>query len=471
MNNTSNISPPVWADKFLKLYCRVDLLEEIQGDVHELFLKRIKEEGTIIAKRRFIWDVFRFFRWSNVINSSKIQFSNNTIDMINNYFKVGFRNILKHKLPSAINIFGLSSAIAVAVVAFLFLDWQYNLDSFHQHSKNIYQLTSFMNVDGEVEEWGITPEPLGNAIKSDIPSVVASSRVDIVSGIFSYEDKVFNERVQFVDPEFMEIFSFPIIIGRIDALKDKNAIIISEELAKKYFGEDDPIGMQVTLTFDRRIKESFFVKAVSKNIDNSSFPFNILISYQLKNDIEVYADTDDWRNFADATFVQLEEGSTSSEVTPLLNRYRQLQNEANGKWSVEKFEMIPLEDLSERSAQLRSSISFGNQPQGNLSIAIIAFLLLILACFNYMNVAIVSATTRLKEIALRKVMGGKKTEIIIQFLTENILLCSFSLMVGLGLAYYLLLPGFNTLFPFVLPFEFSSNVTLFSFIGGILFHL
>jgi len=105
MNKADNISPPIWANKFLKLYCRNDILEEIQGDVHELFLKRIKEEGTIYAKRRFIWDVLRFFRWSNIINSNKIQFSNNTIDMIKNYFKVGFRNILKNKLPSAINIF------------------------------------------------------------------------------------------------------------------------------------------------------------------------------------------------------------------------------------------------------------------------------------------------------------------------------------------------------------------------------
>ena len=135
---------------------------------------------------------------------------------------------------------------------------------------------------------------------------------------------------------------------------------------------------------------------------------------------------------------------------------------------MEKFEMIPLEDLSERSFAIRSTITFGNQPQGNIAIAVTAFLLLILACFNYMNVAIVSATTRLKEIALRKVIGGKKSEIIIQFLTENILLCLFSLLVGLGLAYYLLLPGFNAGFPFTVPFEFSSNIAFFSFFGGIL---
>ena len=204
MNKTGNISPPGWANKFLKLYCRNDLLEEIQGDVHELFLKRIEEEGSFYANRRFVWDVLRFFRMTNIINSNKFQFSNNTIDMIKNYFKVGFRNILKNKLPSGINIFGLSAAIGVAIVAFLFLDWQYNLDSFHQNSKNIYQLTGFMNVDGEVDEWGITPEPLGNALENDIPSIVASSRVDRVSGIFSYGDNVFNESVHFVDQESYE---------------------------------------------------------------------------------------------------------------------------------------------------------------------------------------------------------------------------------------------------------------------------
>jgi len=387
--------------------------------------------------------------------------------MFINYLKVGIRNILKHKLASSINIIGLSSAIGVAVVAFLYLDWQYHVDWFHKNADNIYQVTTFMDRDGELEEWGYTPEPLGPAMKSEISQVSNFTRVNVTSGIFKYEDKVFEERVHFVDPQFLEIFSFPIDEGDQKVLYDPESILITGKIATKYFGQEDPIGKQITITFDRKYKETFIVRGITNKIpDDSALGYGILINYDKQKNIPFFHSAEDWGNFTTATFILTDPGASRSDISAYYQKYIDLQNNSKSRWIIEKMTLEPLKTLSLQSYKIRGTLSFGNQPHGNLAVAIIAFLLLVLACFNYMNVAVVSASTRLKEIALRKVVGSGRREIIVQFLSENLILCSFSLLMGLAFAYYFLLPGFNSLLPFDVPFSFSSNLTAFSFLAG-----
>ncbi len=444
------------------------MLEEIQGDVYELFYKRVENRGSGPARRMFIWDVIRFFRFSNIKKTKPGKNSNN-LDMIQNYFKVAFRNLLKQKLPTIINIFGLSSAIAVAIVAFRFLDWQNSLDSFHEHVDDIYQVTNFMDRDGDLEQWGDSPDPLIPAMVKDIPAVVSGTRIDITSGIFRYGDQVFQERLHFVSPEFLDVFSFPIKEGNQKALADKKTIIIREDIAKKYFGDKSPIGEEITITFGRKIKVPFVIQAVAEQRPSkSSFGFQVLIPYENKRDIEIYESIDDWSVLTDANFVLLKPGTNPNEVLGLMEPYLKVQNEANDSWPIQKFKLEPLATLSSKSNEIRGNITFGNSSHGNKAVAILALLLLLLACFNYVNIAVVSATKRLKEIGLRKVLGGRKPELVRQFLTENMLLCSFSLVVGTVLAYFLVLPGFNSLLPVTVPFEFSSNIMAIAFFGGMM---
>ncbi|MEL7002529.1 MAG: ABC transporter permease [Bacteroidota bacterium] len=462
--------PPKWANRFLKWYCNPDLLEEIQGDVHELFDRRVEEEGNRAASRKFIWDTIRFFRWSNIKRSKTQRHTNNNLAMVKNYFIVGIRNLLRQKLPSFINLFGLSTAVGCAIVAFMYLDWQYSLDSFHDQSHNIYEVVSHVQKDGTTELWADLPEPMGPALKNDIPQIVASTRVNTVGGIVKYDDEIFEEVVHFVDLDFLEMFSFPFLKGDKNTLNNKNSVVISKRMAQKYYGDKDPINQDLSVTFGRQVKKSFVVKAVVDIPNTTSFGFGILIPYTNFQDIELegYNDIHDWGALADVIFIQTGEGADIQSIPSLMTDYRELHNRASDDWIINSFELQPLETLSENSYRINGSISFGNVPNGNIALAVIALFLLLLACLNYMNIGIVTATKRLKEIGLRKVMGGTRNELVRQFLIENILLCSFSLILGLGLAYFLFLPGFNAQLPFDLPFQFSSSGMAFSFFGGIL---
>ena len=470
MKSKQKIEPPLWADRFLEWYCKTELLEEIQGDIHELFLRRVGESGLSNARRKYFWDVLRFFKWSNMRKRNSFKYYKQSA-MINNYFKVGARNIKKQKLPSLINVSGLSIAVAITIISFLYIDWQFNLDHFHEHSHRIYQVTSIMERDGGVEEWSYSPEPLAPAMQRDISQIELASRINISTAVLRHEDQVFNELIHFVDPSFLDIFSFAIKKGNTKALQNPSGIVITEEIAEKYFNDQDPIGEEVLLTFGRSIKKSFEVVAVAENISqNASFGFNILLPYQVQKDLSsIYDDIEDWEMFNDAAFVLAKENTNVTEVSASMEGYRKLQNETGSTRIVKSFKFQPLEGLSMNNHEIRDALGFGNIPEGTLTLIVLSISILLLACFNYTNIAIVSASGRLKEIGLRKVIGGKRTEIITQFLLENILLCGLALIVGIGIAYWFLLPALNSLFSAMeIPFNFSSVGMLITVIGGIL---
>ena len=147
-----NIHPPKWADRFLEWYCVPERLEEIQGDAHELFRLRQEEEGAKMAKRKFIWDIVRFFKWSNIKQSQG--YNNYNMGIIGNYFKVGIRNINKNRLTSIINIAGLSLAIGFALVCYIFLDFSYRADHYHVRHNRIFMVEAIINRDGQEDLWG-----------------------------------------------------------------------------------------------------------------------------------------------------------------------------------------------------------------------------------------------------------------------------------------------------------------------------
>ena len=467
MKQQKNIAPPEFADKFLGFYCKSSLIEEIQGDLYELFDKRVASQGLRWAQWRFVWEVIRFFKWSNLKRSKS--YKTNHTAMLKNYFKVGFRNLKKTPTTAFINIFGLALSIGCAIVVFLFLDFQYSMDSYHKDANNIYQVTNYVIEDNGESLWGKTPVTLKEAITHDIPQVTQSARVEAKRAIFKFDGEVFHERVSFADAEFFEIFSFPILYGNLEGLYKENNIVISKTIAEKYFARRDPIGKEVEIIFNKTHKELFTVIAVADTPPvNSSFEIDVFIPFHHYNRIYDF-DTDDWANFVDVTFIQVKEGSSIDAIQALMNeKYINIQNEAEEDWKVARFSSVILPELSLSSYKIDYSFSMGSHPGGRIAMAVVAILLLLLSCFNYMNIAVVSATSRLKEIGLRKVMGGNRGEIIRQFLVENILISFISAMVGLGFAYYFLLPGFNRGLPFEIPFEFSSNLLMITFFVGLL---
>lgn len=459
----SNHRPPKWADRFLRWYCNPKYFEEIQGDIHELFDMRIEEKGKAAADRSFIWDVFRFLRWSNIKRSNSNYQKMNQLGLYRNYLKLGFRNINRNLVTSSINIFGLAIAIGVAITIFIFIDIQVNMNHFHTKSDRIYQLVNTIKQEGEDELWSHTPIPLAPKLVSDLPFVEASARIEYTSAIVRQNKEAFHEWIAFTDPSYMEIFDFPLIYGNKQVLYEKNQIVISHDMAIKYFGDEDPMGQEIFIEFSNDTKKRFLIGAVMDKFlynDNLRHHFYIPISNFFDSRLQ---DQYDWSYLTDATFVLLKEGQDVQQLKNSYNEWIALQHGSNPEWLIQDFEAISLNELALRSYAIVGGIGHDNHPAARIPFILIALSLLGMACFNFMNMAVTSAAKRLKEIGLRKVMGGTRKQIIGQFLVENTLQCFFSLIVGTMLAYFLIVPGFDSIIPLDLQFRAFSPLHMVAF--------
>lgn len=464
-----NQSPPKWADRFLRWYCHPYFLEEIEGDIYELFERRLEEKGLKKARFRFVWDVLRFLRWSNIkrLNSKYSQM--NQLLLFKNYLKLGMRNIRRNLVSSSINIFGLAIAICFAISIFIFADTMYFMDSFHTKKDRIYMLANYVEQEGEDALWGDSPIMLGPTIVSDHPSVEAFSRIEFRPANVRYNTNVFDETTIFVDPSYLEMFDYPLLDGRRDILYDKNKIIISKAMAKKYFAGDDPIGKELSFKFSDKITKRLTVGGVlDKQPYNSSMVFDFYLPISNYFDLG-FEQRNDWSYMTDATFIMMREGEHIGSLSSSFDDYITTQNGSDPDWKVTKIEPVVLSELSRRSFEIDSSVSGGAHPAGQLALILIAVFLLTMACFNFMNIAVVGAARRLKEIALRKVMGSVRSQIVKQFLVENTLQCFFALVLGALLAYFFLVPGLDILIPEIdVQFRTAKPISIVIFFVALL---
>jgi ABC-type antimicrobial peptide transport system permease subunit len=381
--------------------------------------------------------------------------------MFTTYFKLAYRNLLKNKLSSIINITGLSVAIGCSIVFFLLLDKEYTSDRFHEKAENIFLVVYTLEGDDRARRWGDSPLPLGPALEAEIPQIERAVRVLDKSATVHLQSHVFRESIRFVDQGFMDMFSFPLKQGRKDALFEKNSLILSVEMAEKYFGTKDPIGQQIIISLGKEQQASYFVQGVAEKFPhNASFAFDILASLDNLRDSGIFNE-DQWDRYARATFVQLKNLDQIQTVSAQMDRYIRRHNTDNIDRSIASFAFEPLPTLSWESQEIERSISSGSTPQALILLFVIGLFLLIQACFNYVNIALGSSARRLKEIGIRKVVGCQRAQLIYQFLGENVLMCFLSLIGGLLLTEFLLLPGLmsieQTAERFSLTVFFSSS--------------
>ncbi len=361
--------------------------------------------------------------------------------MFATYVKLAYRNLIKNKLSSFINLTGLSVAIGCSIVFFLLLDKEYTSDRFHENADRIFLVIYTLEGDESAKRWGDSPLPLGPALESEFPQIERAVRLMDVNATVRRESHVFNESIRFVDPDFLEMFTFPLKSGRTDSLMEQNALILSHDMAEKYFGEQDPVGEQLTLTLSPNRQESYIVRGVAEEFPhNASFSFGILASVGKLRDIGILED-DNWNTFVRGTFVQVKNRGDTSEIAGRMGRHIQRHNAANVDRPVASFAFEPLPSLSWESQEIERSVSAGSTPQALILLFVIGLFLLIQACFNYVNITLGSSTRRLKEIGIRKVVGCQRTQLVTQFLGENVLMCLLALFGGLLVTEFILLPG------------------------------
>jgi len=454
----NDIKPPKWPLNMLRFFVKEKYLEEIEGDMEEVFRENLEEFSPGKARRMYAWEMLRLLRPVLIKNFEVIENLNHSA-MFRNYFKVSLRGLMKNPMNSFINVFGLAAAIGICVFAYAFARWTYSTDQFHQHRNSVFLVTFSADRDGAAQQYGQTPRPLGEMLRNDFTNIEKVCRVEDRSVIIKYDDKVFHERVRYTDPEFLEMFTFPLKWGTPTSLEDVNSIILSENMSVKYFGDENPLGKNILVKFDQNNSKAFKITGVAQEFPKArTIQFDFLINFENLRTSEPGYDFHDWDKFVNATLVQLKDPSDISALEKGMDKYRKLQNQAvHEDWAISSFAFEPLATLHKRSEYIRDDISRSSADNYS-SIVYLTFVggfLLVLACFNYINIAIVSAAKRLKEIGVRKSIGATRKVVIVQFLSENMVITSFALIMGVLLAMTIFIPGFERLFNFNMDFRLN----------------
>jgi ABC-type lipoprotein release transport system permease subunit len=389
--------------------------------------------------------------------------------MVKSYLIIALRVLFRNRFYSLVNILGLGVAMALCIVGYVNYQFSQSFDSFHDNADKIHTVASYRIVDGVRQNWAYVPTPMGPAIKNDIPGVAKYARIALGSGSVRYGERVFNQTYHFVDDDFFDMFTFPIIAGSQEGPLDKSSLILSREIADKYFGDKDPIGRQIIISPDGTEEFSFVVSGiVDDSPKNSSFRLGIVMSF---GQLESLTGDDPhiWSNWNRATLIQLEETAVPSRIEEQLQVYVQRTKEANLDWNVDGHYLIPFSELAHHTQELNANLFVeGMHPAAIIAPSLTALLVLLLACFNFVNTSIAFASRRLKEIGVRKVMGGMRSQLVKQFLGENLVLCCISLFVAVALA-ETFVPAYDSLWPELsLTMNYSDNPGLVYFLASLL---
>ncbi len=455
-----HIHPPQWPLKFLRFFVKEEYLEEIEGDMEEVFRENLEQHSLRKAQRLYWMEMVKLLRLSLVKNVKFLQ-RLNQYGMFKNYFKVSMRGLLKNPMNSSINIVGLSVSIGFCIFVYAFARWTYSTDQFHENKHNVYLTTFFANRDGSEQQFGRTPRPLAEMLRTDFPQLESVCRVEDRAVVIKREDNVFHERIRLADPEFLTMFTFPLKWGSAASLKDVNSIILNEDVAVKYFGEENPIGQMLLVKFDKDRSKEFKVTGVAKEFPKAlTIKFDFLINFENFRTSESDYDFHDWNALVNATLIQVKRPEDIQSIAEGMDKYRTIQNKAVQKdWAITSFGFEPLATLHEQSEYIRDDISRSskNNYSSVMYMIFIGSFMLALACFNFINIAIASAAKRLKEIGVRKSIGATRSAVVIQFLSENMVITFFALLLGLLVGYTFFIPGFEYLWHFSMDFSFADK--------------
>jgi putative ABC transport system permease protein len=388
--------------------------------------------------------------------------------MIRNFFLTAVRNISRHKGFTFINVTGLAIGLAASLLILLWVQDELSFDRFHKNAGSIYRVEEDQFYSGERYHVTVTPHPSGPVWREMIPEIIDQTRINRLPRLlFRMGDNVFFESsVVAADSGLFKIFTLPFQNGDPEtALKDPHSIVLSKKLAEKYFGDANPLGQTITL----ENKFQFMVTGVMKEIPgNSIFTFEGVIPYSFLK--EIGAISDSWGNNSIFTFVRIAEGS---DIESINKKLTDVVLEHNPETTT-KYLLFPFLDI-----HLNAQFGYGENRGPVIAIfifSLIAAFILLIACINFINLSTAKASSRSREIGIRKVAGADRKSLIIQFMSESFLLVTASLLVALLLV-GLFLKAFNNVsgksftlsdllqFKFILSFIIAGLIA--AFISGI----
>jgi putative ABC transport system permease protein len=358
--------------------------------------------------------------------------------MLWNYLKLSFRKFSRQKFYSLLNIFGLATGMATVILIMLYVLDETSYDKFHLHQKDLYRVVENQYYSGQpVFPVAVTPGPLAEALKAEFPEVDMATRVHFGWNSLQYKESNFYERGIYVDGDFLRMFDFPLLRGdTATALKELNSVIVTEQLAEKLFGNEDPLGKTFTVNREREVVVTGILKSIPRN---THLQFDFLMP-MAQREVEIPKFKDNWGNNSLYTYLTLIPGASSEHFNTQIQKFLKTKLEH----SITDLYLQPVSDIHLGEVSFVADVGGKGDKQYVRIFSIVALFILIIACINFMNLSTARAMKRSKEVGLRKTIGAFRYQLVLQFLGESVIVALVAMALAL-LMVDLLLSPFNTL--------------------------
>jgi ABC-type antimicrobial peptide transport system permease subunit len=420
-------SPPRWAKRFIEWYCRAELAEDLIGDLNEYFERNVRSVGLRKARAIYVVDAFKFFRSYTVRKPNILPGP----IMIGSYIKTSARNLGRNKLFSSINIIGLAISMSVGLLMISFVHDLLSYDKFHKDGDRIYRVMTRPGNDHTWGQFASTSVKAARLIQERVPGIEEST---IIRQRFA-GDAVVGENTLpisgfWADNSFLKVFTFPLVQGDPGtALKNPFSIVLTETAAKKLFGDGEVLGKAIHFdTLD------YQVTGVLKDIPRfSHIRFEALVSFstieqQKKDSRDFYSWSSIWSNYL---YMKLPENGDPKVINAHLDAIAKEENALNPN-DHRDLELQRLYDIA-LGKDLSNEIGPTMSMSVVLIVSVLAFIVILSACFNYTNLSIARSIRRFKEIGLRKVVGAARAQVRQQFLYEAIIVSLLALIISFGM--------------------------------------
>jgi putative ABC transport system permease protein len=383
--------------------------------------------------------------------------------MLTTYIRLALRTFSKNKTAFIINLLGMSIALACCITAYINYQFNAGFDRGQVNMDHVYRVSFFQEVEGKQIHYGVTPMPMPELIRENMQEADQVVRYSSKDGMFRIGDEMFKKELVYADPAFTKLFTIELMSGSWD-LNNKKAVLISDKLARTYFNSTDVVGKALTQIVRGEPRE-FVIGGIYKAFpSNSSFRFDLLTAFTnaYPDPLEQNEAEHDWKKWT-TTFLEVKNPEAIARLTKQLQQYVKTQNEAREDLKVSEFYIEPFKGMALRAVKERKAGHWMNMampPAAVIAPFVMAGFLLLVACFNFTNNCIAVAGKRLKEIGIRKVIGGRRKEIIIQFLAEGALFCMIALLFALFLAEFFV-AGWDAMWPSIeLNVSYLDNIPL-----------
>jgi putative ABC transport system permease protein len=452
MNPLPNIQPPEFFLRFFRWFCDPAFAEDIEGDLREMFERDVTTTGNITkARLRFSVRTLRLFRPGIIKKIGQPSF-NSPSPMFKNYFITSTRSLMRSKGFSTINIVGLAVGFATFSLISFYVYNELTFDRYHQKADRIFRIVENLRTENEELFQSVSSPPMGPRFLKDFPEVENYVRFQQWSLLAQRNDISSYERDSYIaDSTVFDIFSFNLLKGdKKTALREPFSIVLTESMAKKYFGNEDPVGQAIKMDYD-----NYKVTGVMEDVpENSHFRFSNLISFSTWSRNNKRAEDNAWFWNGFHTYLLMRDASSADKVRAKMKDFLKRNIEKGGMY----YDDLPLQPLA--SIYMAPERSWENGTRGSMNnvyiLSIIAVFILLIACFNYINLATARASRRLKEVGLRKSLGALRGMLIAQFLGESLIVTFIASLIAAFLA-WIALPGFRTLVESPLSFSILPN--------------